>query len=290
MLSGKSDSWIAPPLQSKPMADEDGMDALFHTFITEVSNLKPKKLKKIDEECGTSADIIERLTTRKFDSAFQVLQLSPEASESEIAKQYRKLSILIHPDKCKLDSAAEAFQVLVKAYNDTKDPSYKDKYKDIVGEARQRVRTRLERENKKREQQGEDPFETQGNDFDKEVLRECEKMAEEGTEKAEYANKVYEANMKYQEDQVKLAKQARHEQESERKKWEKTRDKRVAGWQVFVNNVEAKRFKSRAWCKVGRLGAADVHHRREIRKDTDMKPEGEGVPLGIDRSYKVTWR
>ena len=35
--------------------------------------------------------------------------------------------MLIHPDKCKLDRAAEAFQVVVKAYNDTKDPNYNDK-------------------------------------------------------------------------------------------------------------------------------------------------------------------
>ena len=35
--------------------------------------------------------------------------------------------VLVHPDKCKLEKAAEAFQVIVKAYNDTKDPNYQDK-------------------------------------------------------------------------------------------------------------------------------------------------------------------
>lgn len=31
--------------------------------------------------------------------SFQVLQMDPEATIDEIKKQYRKLSILVHPDK-----------------------------------------------------------------------------------------------------------------------------------------------------------------------------------------------
>merc|ERR1711972_784681 len=86
------------------------------------------------------------------------------------------MSVLIHPDKCKLDGAAEAFQILVKAYNDTKDPNYKDKYKDVIQQAKQRVRKAHEKENKDRVKQGEDPLDMEGNEFDQEVLRECERM------------------------------------------------------------------------------------------------------------------
>merc|ERR1719361_1608905 len=103
-----------------------------------------------------------------------MLQVSPEASDSEATKQYRKLSVLIHPDKCKLEKASEAFQVLVKAYNDTKDPNYQDKYKDVLLQAKDRVRKRREKENQVRAKQGEDPLDLDGNDFDQEVLKECE--------------------------------------------------------------------------------------------------------------------
>jgi len=37
-------------------------------------------------------------------------------------KKYRMLSILLHPDKCKLPKAAEAFTVLDKAYKTLQDP------------------------------------------------------------------------------------------------------------------------------------------------------------------------
>jgi len=62
--------------------------------------------------------------------------------------------VLIHPDKCKHEKAAEAFQVLAKAYADTKDPAYQDKYKDVVLEAKANVRKRIEKENKEREKKG----------------------------------------------------------------------------------------------------------------------------------------
>eukprot|EP00811_Abedinium_folium_P035799 NODE_8562_length_1486_cov_2.926416.p1 GENE.NODE_8562_length_1486_cov_2.926416~~NODE_8562_length_1486_cov_2.926416.p1 ORF type:complete len:339 (-),score=80.40 NODE_8562_length_1486_cov_2.926416:345-1361(-) len=186
----------------------DGMDALFGSFMNEVTSLKSNKMKKLERSAGTPEAVVERLTSKTFDSAFQVLQLSPEASESEITKKYRKLSVLVHPDKCKLEGAAEAFQVLSKAYHDTKDPSYKDKYKDVVGEARKRVRERIEKENKERERKREDPLDTQGHDFDQEVLQECERLTTVVTEAATYQSKVLEANMKWQAEQAKLAKEA----------------------------------------------------------------------------------
>merc|ERR1712032_1086669 len=102
--------------------------------------------------------------------------VSPESSEAEITKQYRKMSVLIHPDKCSLPKAAEAFQILVKAYNDTKDPNYNDKYKDVLPMAKANVRKAREKENIARAKRGEDPLDMEGNDFDKSVLEECERI------------------------------------------------------------------------------------------------------------------
>merc|ERR1712066_1125472 len=122
-----------------------------------------------------------------------------------------RLSVLIHPDKCKLEGASEAFQVLVKAYNDTKDPNYQDKYKDVIGDAKVRVRKAREKENEARQKKGEDPLDMEGNDFDQEVLRECERMTTETVEKATYTNSVLEANMKRQEQMIKEAKARKKE-------------------------------------------------------------------------------
>lgn len=290
------------------MDDDGGMDSLFSTFLNEVDNIKSNKRKKIEEKAGSPEEIIERITATTYDpkqghgSAYAVLQVSPEASESEITKAYRKLSILIHPDKCKLEKASEAFQVLAKAYADTKDPNYNDKYRDVVQQAKENVRKERNKENEARKKKGEDPLDMEGNDFDQAVLRECERLTTATVERAEYTNSVMEANMKRLEQQQKEAKQRRREEDAEKRKWEKQRDKRVAGWQVFMQNVESKKFKTETLAKVGKVGACDVFYRREERREIDKKAEVDlddvtvkrsnvqAGQTGIDRTYKHKWR
>jgi hypothetical protein len=43
-------------------------------------------------------------------------------SSSELSRAYRKLSILVHPDKNPGSTAREAFEQLKQAYNELKDP------------------------------------------------------------------------------------------------------------------------------------------------------------------------
>merc|ERR1712066_541010 len=98
-------------------------------------------------------------------------------------------------------------------------------------------------------------------------------------------------------EQARAARDARREETKEKRHWDKQRDKRVAGWQTFMNNVESKKFKTGHI--VGKVGAADTHFRREQRKDDDdekitagkatigdkvgYKKEDGYVPMGIDK-------
>merc|ERR1719453_2417925 len=109
--------------------------------------------------------------------------------------------------------------------------------------------------------------------------------------------------MKRMEEGQLEAKKKRREEAIEKRKWDKQRDKRVAGWQTFMNNVDSKKMKTGHL--VGRVGAADVHHHREERKDDDKGKSTAGkatvgdqtgytkedgyVPMGIDREFKKTW-
>jgi DnaJ family protein C protein 8 len=43
-------------------------------------------------------------------------------SSSELSKAYRKLSILVHPDKAPGEAARQAFEQLKQAYNELRDP------------------------------------------------------------------------------------------------------------------------------------------------------------------------
>lgn len=288
--------------------DDDGgdMDSLFSSFMNEVTTIKTTKMKKMEGTVGTPEEIVTRILASKYDpkqgfgSAYQILQVSPEASESDITKQYRKLSVLIHPDKCKLDRASDAFQVLNKAYTDTKDPNYNDKYGNVLQLAKERVRKAREKENAARQKKGEDKLDMDGNDFDKAVLEECERMTSETQQEAGKANSVLEANMKRYEQEAKESKLRRKAEEVEKKKWEKNKDKRAAGWQVFMENVSEKRFKSGTWQHIGEVGAGNRHFKQEERTEKDGKAEVDVEDAKIrgsytsaaftDRSYRKVWR
>merc|ERR1712085_123479 len=202
--------------------------------------------------------------------------------------------------KCKNPQAQEAFQVLNQAYKDTKDPAYCDKYKDLIGPAKKRVRERREKENIERKKRREDPLDMEGHDFDQELLRECENFTNQAKEKASYVNEVYEANMKRVQELKKAGHVARKEEDSEKRKFEKNRDKRAAGWQTFVNNCETKKFKSQHF--FGTAGAGDHFHKREERLAgqekgkvdlTDKKivrSDTQAGQAGIDRKYRQAWR
>merc|ERR1711979_10685 len=108
--------------------------------------------------------------------------------------------------------------------------------------------------NKARAKKGEDPLDMDGHEFDQEVLKECERMTTASSESKARGNEVYEANMKRQEEMIKEARLRKREIDAEKKKFDKGRDKRAAGWQTFMNNVETKRYKSGTFQKIGQVG------------------------------------
>ena len=63
-----------------------------------------------------------------FVNPFDILEIGHEASEAEIKKKYRMLSILVHPDKCKHERAADAFHTLEQAYKTLMDADKRRMY------------------------------------------------------------------------------------------------------------------------------------------------------------------
>jgi molecular chaperone DnaJ len=60
---------------------------------------------------------------------YQILELGPEASETDIRRSYRRLAMLHHPDKNPDDRVAEAiFREVQEAYDTLTDPWKKDAY------------------------------------------------------------------------------------------------------------------------------------------------------------------
>ncbi|XP_028297175.1 dnaJ homolog subfamily C member 1 [Gouania willdenowi] len=63
---------------------------------------------------------------------YQFLNLEQDASSAEIKKAYRRLSLILHPDKNKDENAETQFRQLVSIYEVLKDEERRRKYDDIL--------------------------------------------------------------------------------------------------------------------------------------------------------------
>jgi len=127
-------------------------------------NLKVKEIEKRDSVL-TGPQQIERLTrpgSTYFNlNPYEVLQLSTDAKEDEIKKQYRKLSFLVHPDKNLDDSerAQKAFEAVSNAHKLLLDEDKVKKVKEILEEARAMVKANLKEKKKQAKKEGKDKIE-----------------------------------------------------------------------------------------------------------------------------------
>lgn len=66
---------------------------------------------------------------KKCTTFYQVLEIEKESfSEGVLKKQYRKLALVLHPDKNKAPAAGEAFKIVGKAYAVLSNPQKKADY------------------------------------------------------------------------------------------------------------------------------------------------------------------
>lgn len=65
---------------------------------------------------------------------YEILALEKTASDAEIKKAYRKLSLLTHPDKNGYEGADEAFKMVSRAFQILSDAEKKTKYDQFGGD------------------------------------------------------------------------------------------------------------------------------------------------------------
>ncbi|CAF0768398.1 unnamed protein product [Didymodactylos carnosus] len=90
----------------------------------------------------TTTDIPAIKTEELFNEFYtEVLQIDPNLAFEDIAKQYRKLSMLVHPDKNpnQPERAQVAFEAVNKAYKLLEDEKERKKCLEVVDEAKERV-------------------------------------------------------------------------------------------------------------------------------------------------------
>ncbi|KRY67351.1 Ubiquitin-conjugating enzyme E2 2, partial [Trichinella pseudospiralis] len=80
----------------------------------------------------SEADLKAVKRIRKCKDYYEILNVSKSCTELELKKQYRKLALQFHPDKCSVPGATEAFKAIGNAYAVLSDPKKRERY-DMYG-------------------------------------------------------------------------------------------------------------------------------------------------------------
>ncbi|CAG0915962.1 unnamed protein product [Notodromas monacha] len=86
-----------------------------------------------NSESNYSTEQIEAVKrVKSCKNFYEILNVSKDAADTELKKQYRRLALLLHPDKNKLPGAAEAFKAVGNAYAILSDVQKRKEY-DMYG-------------------------------------------------------------------------------------------------------------------------------------------------------------
>ncbi|KAM9420168.1 dnaJ homolog subfamily C member 8-like [Salvelinus alpinus] len=217
-----------PPAQSGP-------DDLFNHFYTEV-----KQIEKRDSVL-TSKQQIDRLLrpgSSYFNlNPFEVLQIDPEATDEELKKRFRALSILVHPDKNQDDPgrAQLAFEAVDKAYKNLLEPEQKKRAVDVIQAGKEYVEHNMKEKKKLLKKDGKPQFveEDDPEMFRQAVYKQTMKLfAELEIKRKEREAKDMHERKRAREEEIETAEKAKREREWQ-KNFEETRDGRVDSWRSF---------------------------------------------------------
>ncbi|XP_006515115.1 dnaJ homolog subfamily C member 27 isoform X1 [Mus musculus] len=96
----------------------EGINEMFQTFYLSIVDLCENGGKRPTASSSASftkeqADTIRRIRNSK--DSWEMLGVRPGASREEVNKAYRKLAVLLHPDKCVAPGSEDAFKAVVNA-------------------------------------------------------------------------------------------------------------------------------------------------------------------------------
>ncbi|WMV56259.1 hypothetical protein MTR67_049644 [Solanum verrucosum] len=225
-MGDNSDTTTAPS-PAKIAAQED---ALLKQFFAEVSEVER------DNE-------VNRILSCFKLNPFDYLNLSFDSSMDEVKRQYRKLSLLVHPDKCKHPQAKEAFGALAKAQQLLLDPQERDYILNQVNAAKEELRAKWKKQLKKDTASKLKSLVTEGK-FDQEheqseefqhklKLKVKEILTDQEWRRRKMAMRISEEEGRLKKDEEETKELWKRKREHE-EQWEGTREKRVSMLRLLV--------------------------------------------------------
>ncbi|KAG8185871.1 hypothetical protein JTE90_004413 [Oedothorax gibbosus] len=218
-------------------------EAIFSNFIAEV-----KEIEKRDSVL-TPKQQIDRLlrpgSTYFNLNPFEVLQLEPGVSLDEVKKQYRRLSILVHPDKNPddRDRSQQAFDIVNKAYKCLEDDTQRAKAMEIVEEAKGRTDMMIEEKRKKQKKAGKGS-KVEEDDPDKYkhaiYVLTMKLFADLERKRRQTEERNMEERKRKREDEISEEEKKKTDKEWQ-KNYEESRDSRINSWKTFQTNTKSKK-------------------------------------------------
>ncbi|XP_058118864.1 uncharacterized protein LOC131286398 [Anopheles ziemanni] len=84
---------------------------------------------------STADEAMSSLLNCKGKDAYSILGVSPECTQEQIRKHYKKIAVLVHPDKNKQPGAEEAFKVLQRSFELIGEQESRKEYDQSLAEA-----------------------------------------------------------------------------------------------------------------------------------------------------------
>ncbi|KAK9823968.1 hypothetical protein WJX72_006705 [[Myrmecia] bisecta] len=85
-------------------------------FLEALTKAKQQALEEAATRKIPFADDAEVQRVLRSKSDYELLQLPQGADKATVRKKYKEMAVALHPDKCKVEHATDAFQRLVRAY------------------------------------------------------------------------------------------------------------------------------------------------------------------------------
>ncbi|KAF4045374.1 DnaJ domain [Phytophthora infestans] len=217
--------------------DEEMLLAEFMSEVQELEEnancIKKEENEKPPVDFGSSDAQIERLLQPHFKwinlNPYRVLMLDTDATEENMKQHYRKISTMVHPDKCRNPKAREAFEEVTKAYNVITQEDRRKMFIRTIEKATQEVEK--ERRQKLKKGAKESDLGDLKEAVEKAVMRAFAEIENrrQNIEKREAAQRRREAEQE-EKEHTKVANMFKRE-----RSWAETdrRESRVGNWRSF---------------------------------------------------------
>ncbi|CAA7054858.1 unnamed protein product [Microthlaspi erraticum] len=156
MESNKDEARKARDMAEKKISENDYVGA--KRFVIRAQNLHPKLdgLEKISMTIHVLISASNKIKGGRGETDwYGVLGVDPSADEEAVTKQYRRLALLVHPDKNKFSGAEEAFKLINNALSALSDKVTRSAF-DQSREAKQKNGWKKQKPSKPQEQDSSD--------------------------------------------------------------------------------------------------------------------------------------